>query len=72
MRCLRRWGWSEVKFTEEQLKLYASPLSETENDKCLHAIKAIRDALKQLGFHTDNEDIISQNKTNTHFCRCFT
>ena len=51
-----------MKFTEEQLKLYASPLSETENDKCLHAIKAIRDALKQLGFHTDNEDIIPLEK----------
>lgn len=46
-----------MKLTEEQLKLYAAPLSDTENDKCLHAIKAIRDALKKLGYHTDSDDI---------------
>ena len=46
-----------MKFSENQLKLYASPLSDTENDKCLHAIKAIRDALKGLGYHTDNDDV---------------
>lgn len=62
MQYLRRWELSEVKFTEEQLKLYALPLSETENNMCLHAIKAIRDALKQLGFHTDNEDVIPLEK----------
>ena len=28
-----------MKFTEESLKLYAAPLSDTENDKCLHAIE---------------------------------
>ena len=33
-----------MKFTEEQLKRYAAPLSDTENEKCLHAIKEIRDA----------------------------
>ena len=33
-----------MKFTEERLKLYAAPLSETENEKCKRAIKAIRDA----------------------------
>jgi hypothetical protein len=62
MQYLRRWELSEVKFTEEQLKLYALPLSENENNMCLHAIKAIRDALKQLGFHTDNEDVIPLEK----------
>lgn len=46
-----------MKFTEDQLKLYAAPLSNTENDKCLHAIKAIRDALKKLGYYTDTDDV---------------
>ena len=39
-----------MKFTEEQLKLYAAPLSETENQKCLNAIGMVRDALKNIGF----------------------
>jgi len=39
-----------MKFTEQQLKQYALPLSETENQKCLHAISMVRDALKELGF----------------------
>ena len=51
-----------MKFTEDQLKLYALPLSETENDKCLHAIKAIRDALKGLGYYTDNDEVLPLEK----------
>lgn len=51
-----------MKFTEDQLKLYALPLSETENEKCLHAIKAIRDALKDLGYHTDSDDVLPLEK----------
>ena len=47
-----------MKFTEEQLKCYAQPLSDTENSKCLHTIKAIRDALKNLGYHTDSDAIL--------------
>lgn len=47
-----------MKFTEETLKLYAAPLSDTENDKCLHAIKAIRDALKKLGYYTDTDEVL--------------
>ena len=35
---------STVKFKEETLKLYAAPLSETENQKCLNAIAMVRDA----------------------------
>lgn len=51
-----------MKFTENQLKLYAAPLSETENDKCLHAIKAIRDALKRLGYYTESDDVVPLEK----------
>lgn len=46
-----------MKFTEEQLKLYAAPLSETENQKCLNAIGMVRDALKNIGFTDDGNDI---------------
>lgn len=44
-----------MKFSEEQLKQYAAPLSETENEKCLNAIKMVRDALKVLGFVDDDK-----------------
>lgn len=47
-----------MKFTEQQLKLYAAPLSDTENQKCLHAIKEIRDALKTLGYSSTNDSVL--------------
>lgn len=46
-----------MKFKEETLKLYAAPLSETENQKCLNAIAMVRDALKALGYSDDNVPI---------------
>ena len=46
-----------MKFTESQLKLFAAPLSETENRLCLNAISMIRDALKRLDFTDDNRSI---------------
>lgn len=46
-----------MKFTEEELKLYAAPLSETEDQKCLNAIKMVRDALKNIGFNDNGENI---------------
>lgn len=46
-----------MKFTEEELKLYAAPLSETENQKCLNAIEMVRDALKCLGFTDEGKQI---------------
>jgi len=46
-----------LKFTEDQLKLYAAPLSETENQQCLNSIGMVRDALKKLGFTDDNKAI---------------
>lgn len=44
-----------MKFTEAQLKQFAAPLSETENQKCLNAIGMVRDALKNLGFTDDRK-----------------
>lgn len=37
-------------FSEEQLKVYAAPLSETEDQKCQNAIHMVSDALKDIGF----------------------
>lgn len=37
-----------MKFTESTLKRYAAPLSDTENQQCLNAIKMIRDALDSV------------------------
>jgi hypothetical protein len=54
-----------MKFTEEQLKLYAAPLSETENQLCLNAIGMVRDALKRLGF-TDNNKAIAKMYDDTY------
>lgn len=53
-----------MKFTESMLKQYAAPLSDTENAKCKHAIEAIRDALKDLGY-TDNDEAIRPLEDDT-------
>lgn len=44
-----------MKFKESTLKLYAAPLSETEDIKCKRAIEAIRDALSDLGYTDDQK-----------------
>lgn len=46
-----------MKFKENDLKIYAAPLSETENKKCINAISMVRDALKDLGFTDDGKNI---------------
>lgn len=46
-----------MKFTEETLKLYAAPLSDTENEKCKHAIDEVRKALKKLYYTDDDKEI---------------
>lgn len=46
-----------MKFTEAQLKQFAAPLSDTENQLCLSAISMVRDALKRLGFTDDSRSI---------------
>ena len=53
-----------MKFKEATLKLYAAPLSNTEDTKCKRAIEAIRDALSDLGF-TDDERGISLLESDT-------
>jgi len=46
-----------MKFTEDKLKVFAVPLSESENQKCLNAIGMIRESMKMLGFTDDNKPI---------------
>ncbi|WP_025729710.1 nucleotidyltransferase domain-containing protein [Heyndrickxia ginsengihumi] len=46
-----------MKFSEDQLKLFAAPLSETEDQKCKNAIGMVRDALKNLGFNDEGKAI---------------
>lgn len=46
-----------MKFTESMIKLYAAPLSDTENKKCINAIREIRDALRDLGFSPVSDEI---------------
>lgn len=46
-----------MKFSESTLRLYAAPLSDTEDIKCKNAITAIRDALKNLGYTDDQKPI---------------
>lgn len=53
------YGGISLKFTENQLKAYAAPLSDTENQQCLNAIGMVRDALKKLGLTDDGKAISS-------------
>jgi len=46
-----------MKFTEEQLRRYSAPLSDTEEQKCKNVIAMVRDALKDVGFTDDNNVI---------------
>lgn len=54
-----------MKFSESTLKLYAAPLSDTEDTKCKHTIEQIRDALKSLGY-TDDQKSISLLESGTY------
>lgn len=44
-----------MKFSEERLKLFAAPLSKTEDQKCKNAIEMVREALKNLGFSDEGK-----------------
>lgn len=50
-------GGETVKFTEEQLKIYASPISQTEEERCKNALRMVRDAMKVIGYSDDNKEI---------------
>ena len=40
-----------MRFTEEQLRDFAKPLSETEEQQCKNAIRMVADSLKELGLY---------------------
>lgn len=46
-----------MKFTEKQLKNYAAPLSDTEEQKCKNAIKMVRDAMELVGYSDEDKEI---------------
>ncbi|CAM4192787.1 nucleotidyltransferase domain-containing protein [Lederbergia lenta] len=46
-----------MKFTEDRLKSFAAPLSDTEDQKCKNAIGMVRDALKNIGFSDEGKNI---------------
>ena len=48
-----------MKFTEIQLNKMASPISQTEEEKCKNAIRMVRDAMKLLNYTDDGKEISS-------------
>lgn len=54
-----------MKFTEEQLERFASPISQSEADKCKNAIRMVGDAMKLVGY-TDNGKEIRSFETDTY------
>lgn len=54
-----------MKFTEEQLERFASPISQSESDKCKNAIRMVSDAMKLVGY-TDNGKDIRTFETDTY------
>ena len=46
-----------MKFTEEQLKKYALPISQTEEERCKNALRMVRDAMKVIGYSDDSKEI---------------
>lgn len=52
-----------LKFTEEQLKRYAQPISKTEEEQCQNAVQMVAEALKNLGMTQESE--VTQTYANT-------
>ena len=48
-----------MKYTEKQLNNMASPVSQSEEEKCKNAIKMIRDAMKELNYTDGGKNIRS-------------
>lgn len=48
-----------MKYTEQQVSKMASPISQTEDEKCKNAIRMVRDAMKKLNYTDDGKDIRS-------------
>ncbi|MDW4005854.1 nucleotidyltransferase [Staphylococcus saprophyticus] len=51
-----------MHFTEEQLKHYAKPLSDTEKNMCKNVIKMVRESLQTLGFEAEGDiDVLNED-----------
>ncbi|MDG0826371.1 nucleotidyltransferase [Staphylococcus equorum] len=51
-----------MHFTEEQLKRYAKPLSDTEKNMCKNVIKMVRESLQTLGFEAEGDiDVLNED-----------
>ena len=48
-----------MKFTEQQISKMASPISQTEEEKCKNAIRMVRDAMEKLNYTDDGKEIRS-------------
>lgn len=48
-----------MKYTENQISKMASPISQSEEEKCKNAIRMVRDAMKKLNYTDDGKDIRS-------------
>lgn len=48
-----------MKYTENQISKMASPISQSEDEKCKNAIRMVRDAMKKLNYTDDGKDIRS-------------
>ena len=50
---------THLKFTEQQISKMASPISQTEEEKCKNAIRMVRDAMEKLNYTDDGKEIRS-------------
>lgn len=48
-----------MKYTEKQMSKMASPISQSEDEKCKNAIRMVRDAMKKLNYTDDGKEIRS-------------
>lgn len=48
-----------MKYTDYQIEKMAAPISQSEDERCKHAISMVRDALKGLNYTDDGKEIIS-------------
>lgn len=58
-----------MRFTEEQLKKFAEPLSMTEKERCKNAIKMLRDALDDNGYLSKSEITLEYEDTLSYTTR---
>lgn len=49
----------KLKYTEKQISKMASPISQSEDEKCKNAIRMVRDAMKKLNYTDDGKEIRS-------------